>query len=878
MVAANTYGADLLERPARLLVADAPLAAALVELQRRSGVSLVYSPSMLPASPLVSCSCTRATIGEALDRLLRGVSMRFSEIGTHVLIEPEHPMALQNSLPNARVARVRDISASPVISLVPSTYATGIVQGRVVSAESRQGVSGVSISVRGSTATAVSAVDGRYRIVGVPAGRQEIVAQTLGYAESSQSIIVRDDEVATLDFVLDPTVLTLNQIVVTGTVVPTQVRALPTPITVVTSTQIERQRLKSLDEIFRVLVPGGVQSEESPGLGGYVSYSLRGTSALGSASTLKVYVDGIEVQDPAYVKNIDPSIIERVEVSAGPQASTIYGSGAVSGVMQIFTKKGVAGPAQPTVAARASIGLIDGEYVDDSALRQEYSTSVSGGGNGFSYNTGATWQEEGDWIPHGRTRAGNIYAGGHIEHGSLTADFTLRYRGDFSRSGLNPMGFVTGDTSTVPPTMRGDQRWTTYGMRLGYAVLPNWQHHLTIGSDGNTSERYTVRPRGRTPADTFNTVISSDWHRTSVNYNTSYQRHLGNSVGLTLTAGGDYSSFTQVGYSNFSVSKTTGSFGANTSAYRTKNHVTGVFGQTQVAIREALFLTAGVHGDRSPGEDGTELSPRVGFSYVHEFAPVTVKVRAAYGSALVAPNPNNKLGNETATSVLLPNADLRPERQRGYDTGVELFFGNLASVAVTYFNQKAVDLVSLIQLGRDEQNRLEQQYQNVGRIHNRGIELSSTLAPSPSIFLTAVLGVTNSTVESLGSGYTGDLQVGDQLTGVPDYTAGVTLSWMPFSGTTLTGSLTRRAEWREVDFVQFFDALRGGTYTGRRRDYWVDYPSYTKFNAGVTQDLTSRLSAYVQLDNAGNSYAFERINLIAPRGRVVTVGASFKSQ
>jgi outer membrane receptor protein involved in Fe transport len=609
-----------------------------------------------------------------------------------------------------------------------------------------------------------------------------------------------------------------------------------------------------------------------------VSYSIRGTSALGAASTLKVYVDGIEVQDAAYVKNIDPAIIERVEVTAGPQASTVYGSGAVSGVMQIFTKKGILGQTRPVITARAGLGVIDGEYVDDAALRQDYTFSVSGGGTGFSYNTGGSWQEEGAWVPHARTRAGNLFAGGRVEHGRLMADLTLRYRGDFSRSGLNPRGFVTGDTSTVPPTMRGDQRWTTYGMRVGYAVFPNWQHNLTIGYDGNTVERYTARPRRRTPADTFNTVISADWHRTSLNYNTSYETALGPRVGLTLTAGGDYSSVTQVGFSNTGVRLTTGSFGAGTSAYRTKNHVTGVFGQTQVAIQQALFLTAGVHGDRSPGEDGTEVSPRFGISYVREFRPATMKLRAAYGSALIAPNPNNKLGNETTTSVLLANPDLLPERQRGYDTGIELFFGNRASLAVTYFNQKAINLVSLIQLDRDAQSRLQQQYQNVGRIHNRGIELSGTLAPTSNLYMTAVFGATKSTVESLGTGYSGDLQVDDELTGVPDQTAGITLSWTPLTGTTFTGNLTHRAEWREVDFVDFFAAIRGGTYTGRRRDYWIDYPAYTKYNVGLTRVLTSQLSGYVQIDNAGNSYAFERVNLIAPRGRVISVGARFQTQ
>src|SRR5262249_30761231 len=161
----------------------------------------------------------------------------------------------------------------------------------------------------------------------------------IGYIPKTvQAVVVDADKETSADIALTVSPSVLDQVVVTGTVIPTERRALSSPITVINSDQIEQQHLMSIDEIFRTMVPGGVESEETPGIGGYSDYSLRGTSSIGSASTLKVLVDGIEVTDPAYIKNIDPSIVDHIEVIAGPEASTIYGSGAISGVMQIFTK------------------------------------------------------------------------------------------------------------------------------------------------------------------------------------------------------------------------------------------------------------------------------------------------------------------------------------------------------------------------------------------------------------------------------------------------------------------------------------------------------------------------------------------------------------
>src|SRR5690606_10903868 len=78
---------DLLARPARLNVAEVTLYDALTELENRSGVSLVYSPSRLPLRARVSCACFGLSVDQALDRILAGTNLRHTIVGEHILIE-----------------------------------------------------------------------------------------------------------------------------------------------------------------------------------------------------------------------------------------------------------------------------------------------------------------------------------------------------------------------------------------------------------------------------------------------------------------------------------------------------------------------------------------------------------------------------------------------------------------------------------------------------------------------------------------------------------------------------------------------------------------------------------------------------------------------
>ncbi len=136
---------------------------------------------------------------------------------------------------------------------------------------------------------------------------------------------------------------TLQPVVVTASrVEQLQKDAIPST-TVITSETIQNKKLADVPSILRS--EAGIEFARSGGAGGNTSLYMRGTNA---TQTL-VLLDGIPINDGNAVGTIDllahiqPDQIDRIEVVRG-NVSSIYGSGAMGGVIQIFTKEGSGKP------------------------------------------------------------------------------------------------------------------------------------------------------------------------------------------------------------------------------------------------------------------------------------------------------------------------------------------------------------------------------------------------------------------------------------------------------------------------------------------------------------------------------------------------------
>src|SRR5206468_3410002 len=139
--------------------------------------------------------------------------------------------------------------------------------------------------------------------------------------------------------------------------------------------------------------------------------------------------------------------------------------------------------------------------------------------------------------------------------------------------------------------------------------------------------------------------------------------------------------------------------------------------------------------------------------------------------------------------------------------------GRMFALHLTRFDQYAYNLIQPVAIASSltpyqndgSSNRLMYTLQNVGEIANRGWELESSLMAGP-LSLAGTLSLVDSRVRRLALGYTGDLQPGDRILGVPARSAGLTSSWTTRRwSASLTA--TRASDWLNYDGLDLATAV-----------------------------------------------------------------------
>ncbi len=566
----------------------AALGDALREISAKAGLQLAFSNTMLPAQRTVTFRADHITVAAALTELLidTQVDVLFSRDGRAVLVR-----------------RVEEFQG-------------GTVSGRVTDAKTGKAIPNASVFLEGTRWHTTTGEDGAYRLVDVTAGTYTLTASRIGYARRTQSVTVAAGQEATVEVRLDVSASPLDAVVVTGTMVPTAVKALPTPISVITAEDIQRQNLQRVDQVFRGEVPGAVAWDQGP-TDHFSNITVRGASTLALQPSVKTLIDGIEVANPQYIATIDPNSIERIEITRGPQASTIYGAGALNGVIQIFTKKGQFGLTRPEVTAKLSVGGVNGYDGRSTALETDNVVSVAGGGENASYNLGGSYRHIGEWVPSYRSTDWGMSAGGRMTQGSFTLSGSARYSGKTFDTPWDTR-FAGYTAFSKPSYQTYELRQQTYGVTASFQATPHWQHTLTLGYDQSYYGYDQTQPRFTTPDDSLLYVDAGHEAKTSVLYHTDFTFRVGPAAAAILTAGVNHDAYDLVYVSSSGATRTTGGLDGSTFVQRTPWTNTGYFGQVQVNVSERLFVTGGLRAERDPNFGagfGLAWSPRVGAAY-----------------------------------------------------------------------------------------------------------------------------------------------------------------------------------------------------------------------------------------------------------------------
>lgn len=224
---------------------------------------------------------------------------------------------------------------------------TGNVLGRISSQEERVNLPNALVSVSDIELEVLSGEEGWYFLTGIPVGRYEITVRLDGFATASDSVDLGPDGTEIMDFQLEAEPVLVEGFVVSGESEPLGNLA---HRTVIRREDIARTQASSVTQLLQGLVPGVSQTVTSGDVGASANIRIRGVRSLRSTPPL-FFVDGVLVASArfrgpegtgrvlAFLDNINPKDLERIEILHAAEATTLYGTDAAGGVILIFTKR-----------------------------------------------------------------------------------------------------------------------------------------------------------------------------------------------------------------------------------------------------------------------------------------------------------------------------------------------------------------------------------------------------------------------------------------------------------------------------------------------------------------------------------------------------------
>jgi vitamin B12 transporter len=420
-------------------------------------------------------------------------------------------------------------------------------------------------------------------------------------------------------------------------------------VTVLTAEQLEDRQTRDIADVLRD-VPGVAVA----GIAGQTQIRLRGAEG----NQVLVLVDGIEVSDPFAgefdIETLQADIGARLEVLRGPQ-SALYGSDAIGGVVSYESASGRSVPGFSARVEGGTQGTVNG--------------AVRYGASGDSWDTALSAvvvSTDGQPNARGGTRdigrdSYTLAGKGSVE---LAGNLTLRAASRFIRTEgqSNDSDFDTTSPSfgfiiDSPGTgFTNEAVYALVGARLD-TLNGRWTHDLSV-QIANV-DRETFGPFGISSA--------SKGDRVKASYVSAFK--LADEHNLTFAADYEVEGFRNATPSGFVFDE------------RREIEQVGLVGEYRFS-GEALDLSAAIRHDFNDlFRDATTFRLGAGYRIGED-----TRIRAAGGSGVKNPGFFELYG--FVDGRFIGNAALRPEKSTGWEVGLDQNLGNIASVAVTYFDSE----------------------------------------------------------------------------------------------------------------------------------------------------------------------------------------------
>ena len=617
----------------------------------------------------------------------------------------------------------------------------------------------------------------------------------------------------------------LPQTVVTATRTPVRADSVPATVTVLRGEDLRARGITRVADALQGL-PGMSLVQGGP-VGATTSLFMRGANS----NSVKVLVDGVAVNNPGGaidLAHLTTDLVDRIEIVRGP-ASVLYGTDAVAGVVQVFTRTGEG-------ATRASLHARGGTYGTAEAI-----ADVAGGSASSAWSLGGAMRGTEGILPFNNDyRNGGLQGALRLVRGTRSdARLTARWLDATYHYPTNGAGAVV-DSNAVREESR-----LVIGLDAGRRLSDRVEARLLVASS-DLDARSDDQPDS--PGDTLGFYLAD--HARIARRSADLRVDTRVTSRMQLAIGGEWArqQVRSDGESRFA------SFPASVTSF--DEHRTNLAGYAQLLGEGARGLTWAVGARLDDNATfGTFTTARASAGW---WVLPSTRLRAAVGNAFKEP----AFDETFSSSFTIGNAALEPERTRSWEVGAEqrLFAGRV-TLGATWFDQRFRDLIQYV--SGDASTNFRGRNENLAASTARGLELEGRALLGAGFELGGSLTALHTEVTDAGTGAFGTFENGEQLLRRPARSGAVNVSWTNASRARFDAIVHLVGERDDYDFAAGERVVLSG-YS--RVDLSGTFALLRAARARAALDLTLRV------DNLLDQEYQPILGFPAP-GRTVLVGA-----
>jgi len=491
-----------------------------------------------------------------------------------------------------------------------------------------------------------SAADGTYLLT-VPPGRYRIHFQRASFIPRDFVLDLAANENHSLDLRLEIERVSEN-VVVTANAQPLELEHTPAPVDLIGRQEIEQRQAVSLPDLLSTQT--GIALARTGTIGGFATIFLDG----GNSSFTKVLIDGTPVNLPGgdfLFSNLTVDNVDKVEIVHGAE-SALYGSDAMSGVIQIFSHQG------STRIPEINLFAEGGGFSSARGGAQ-----VSGLLDKFDYSVaGSYFHTDGQGINDAflnRSFAGNLgYSFSDSNQLRLTVRSSASYAG-------TPGQTLFAAIFPPDPTAFDDERQLSSNLSWTFKTGSHWVHRIS-GMEARFLDTNGFPD--------FNFFETAQFNRAGLLEQSTYSFRQG-----AVTAGYQYE------VENADPNNLSG-------LHARRNNQAG-FLDARWQPLSRLTLSAGARAEANTNF-GTRVVPRVGAIYALRYSQGLLgdtRARISYGQGIEEPTIFESFDADPCNPG---NPNLRPERSRTVNVGIDQYFSaNRFRISATFFANEFHDLI-----------------------------------------------------------------------------------------------------------------------------------------------------------------------------------------